>query len=73
LRIPHFLDNRLTDGGEVVGLTRLLAFMPRRFLVLTSVRGCVDTRAIVRLEGLGQLGKPMTTLGIEPASFLLVA
>jgi hypothetical protein len=21
-RIPHFLDNRLTDGGEVVSLTR---------------------------------------------------
>jgi hypothetical protein len=22
LRLPHFLDNRLTDGGEVVSLTR---------------------------------------------------
>jgi hypothetical protein len=21
--LPHFLDNRLTDGGEVVSLTRL--------------------------------------------------
>jgi hypothetical protein len=21
LRLPHFLDNRLTDGGEVVSLT----------------------------------------------------
>jgi hypothetical protein len=21
-RLPHFLDNRLTDGGEVVSLTR---------------------------------------------------
>jgi hypothetical protein len=24
-RLPHFQDNRLTDGGEVVGLTRRLA------------------------------------------------
>jgi hypothetical protein len=28
LRIPHFLDNRLTDGGEVVSLTRRQRFTP---------------------------------------------
>jgi hypothetical protein len=29
-RIPHFLDNRLTDGGEVVSLTRRPLFTPRK-------------------------------------------
>jgi hypothetical protein len=29
-RIPHFLDNRLTDGGEVVSLTRRPSFTPRK-------------------------------------------
>jgi hypothetical protein len=27
-RIPHFLDIRLTDGGEVVSLTRRPLFTP---------------------------------------------
>jgi hypothetical protein len=39
-RLPHFLDNRLTDGGEVVSPTRRPPFTPPgRFLVLISVRG----------------------------------
>jgi hypothetical protein len=29
-RLPHFLDHRLTDGGEVVSLTRQLFFTPRK-------------------------------------------
>jgi hypothetical protein len=28
-RLPYFLDNRLTDGGEVVSLTRRPPFTPR--------------------------------------------
>jgi hypothetical protein len=30
LRFPHFLDNRLTDGGEVVSITRRPSFSPQK-------------------------------------------
>jgi hypothetical protein len=29
---PHLLDNRLTDGGEFVSLTRRQPFTPRKIL-----------------------------------------
>jgi hypothetical protein len=43
LRIPHYLENRLTDGSEVVSLTRRPHSTPQKkitspILVLVSVR-----------------------------------
>jgi hypothetical protein len=45
---------------------------PGRFLVLISVRGSVDPRAIVRLEVFSQLKNPMTSSRIGPATIRLV-
>jgi hypothetical protein len=73
-RLPHLLDSRLTDGREAVALKRRPhLYSLGRFLVLISVRGWVHSRAIVRLEGLGQLKNSMTSSGIKPATFRLVA
>jgi hypothetical protein len=74
LRVAHFLDNRPTDGGNVVSLTRRShLYPPGIFLVLIYIRGSIDPRAILRREGLGQFKNPITSYGIEPATFRLVA
>jgi hypothetical protein len=66
-RLPHFLDNPLTDGGEVVSLRHLLVALyplpPGRLLVLLSTRGLVDPRTIVRLEKSGYLKKSNDLIG----------
>jgi hypothetical protein len=57
-----------------VSLSALLAgrpLPPERFLVPISVRGRVNPKAIVWLEGLGKL-KQSTLLGLEPTTFRLV-
>jgi hypothetical protein len=43
---------------------------PGRFLVLISVRGSVEPRATVRLEGLGKLKKKSTSSGQAGVVFL---
>jgi hypothetical protein len=66
-----FLDNLLTDGCDYQPYA-LAPFTPGRSLVLISVGGRADPRGIVRLEGLGKLENPITSSGIESATFLLV-
>jgi hypothetical protein len=49
------------------------SLLPRRFLILVSFRGCVNPRAVVRLERLGKFKKKsMTSSGIESTTFLLM-
>jgi hypothetical protein len=59
LRIPYFLDNRLTDSCWVYKLMRLTrrleASYHRKFLELISVRSWVSRRTIMWLQALGQL------------------
>jgi hypothetical protein len=60
-----FLGNRSQMAVRLPALRAGRPVPPGRFLVLISVRSRVDPRAIVRLEGLGQLKNPMTLSGIE--------
>jgi hypothetical protein len=46
---------------------------PGRIPVIISVRGSVNTRALVQLEELGQLKNPVTSSGIKSMTFQLVA
>jgi hypothetical protein len=60
---PTFSDIRLIDGGKVVGPTRRPLSTPEKSLVFIFVRGWVDPRAIVPLEGLGYIEKIFTLSG----------
>jgi hypothetical protein len=60
------------EGGKVFSSTHRPPLPQKTFLVLISVRGWVNPRAIVRLEGLGQWKIPMTPSGIERATIRLV-
>jgi hypothetical protein len=61
-RLPHFLDNRLTDGGGVVSLTR-------RPNVLYSQEDPWCSFLLEIESTPGPLKIPITSSAIEPATY----
>jgi hypothetical protein len=77
LRIPQCLDNRLTDGGNVVSPTYRAHFTPQKhYFYASGTQFCKmlsEHQGLVRPEGLGKLKKnSFTSSGLEPATFRLV-
>jgi hypothetical protein len=77
-RITHCLDNRLTDGGKVVSLTHRPQYRRWKYFLLGfDIDLCwrlSKQNGIMLLEESAKLIKrSLTSAGLEPATFQLVA
>jgi hypothetical protein len=73
-RIPHCLNNRPTDGRDVVGLTPRRYFTSQKdssYLILSRVLSLPQGRSV--FGGKRNLKNPRTSSGIEPALLWTVA
>jgi hypothetical protein len=71
LRIPHCLDNRLTDGGKVVTLRTGRSLLPRNNFSASGTHFCYSKpQGLVRPEGLGKLKKFIRFIGSRTSSGL---
>jgi hypothetical protein len=80
LKIPHCLDNRITDGGKVLSPKHPPHFTPQKhyfyyYYYVYDTYFCYKLskpQGLVRPERLGKF-KKITSSVIEPASFRFVA
>jgi hypothetical protein len=79
LRIPHCLDSRLSDGGQVVSLTPHPCVTHHKHFVTSGNNFCQrlsEPQGLVRPEGLCKLNQKknlFTSSGLEPVTFCFIA